>query len=120
MTYFLMTVVLLGTVLAQILLKKGLVVIGEIPKSLVDIIPFFIKVFSNPYVLLSMLSVLITSVCWIFVLMKYNLNQVYPVMGLSYVLVALFSLFFLKEQVSLWGWFGILLISGGVFIVLKN
>lgn len=120
MTYFLMAVVLFGTVLAQILLKRGLMVVGEMPKSMVDIMPFVIKVFSNPYVLLSMLSVLITSICWIFVLIKFDLSQMYPFMGLSFVLIALFSVIFLKEQVGVWGWIGVIFISAGVFIVMRN
>lgn len=115
-----MLVVLLGTVLAQILLKKGLMMVGEMPKSMADIMSFVIMIFSNPFFLLSILSVLVTSICWIFVLIKSDLSRMYPFMGLSFVLIALFSMIFLKEHIGVWGWIGVIFISAGVFIAMRN
>lgn len=120
MIYFLMSIVVLSMVIAQLLLKKGLSVIGSVPNAFGGIIPFVQEALSNPYILLSMLSTVVTVVCWIAVLAKSNLSQMYPFMGLSYVLVALFAVLFLKEQLSIWNWVGIFMICGGVFIVMKG
>ena len=47
----------------------------------------------------------------------YNVSFVVPVTALSYVAGALGGVVFLHERVSLWRWFGVLLVAIGVTIV---
>jgi drug/metabolite transporter (DMT)-like permease len=46
-----------------------------------------------------------------------KLSVVYPLVGLSYVWVALFSMIFLKEKISRFKWIGITFILIGVLMI---
>lgn len=120
MTYLLMIITLAGTVAGQLLLKKGLGSVGEFHTIRSEIGPFFIRAFTNPLVLVSIFLVLVASVTWILAVSRAELSHIYPLMGLAYILVALFSVAFFKENVSYWGWMGIALVSAGVVLVLRS
>lgn len=120
MTYVLLVITVAGTVAGQLLLKKGLVHVGEFHAILSEIVPFFTRAFTNPWVLLSIFLVLVASVTWILTVSRSELSHVYPFMGLAYILVALFSVVFFKENVTYVGWLGIALVSVGVVLVLRS
>jgi drug/metabolite transporter (DMT)-like permease len=120
MIYVLLLITLSGTVAAQLLLKKGLIELGRTPSHVGDVIPFFLGAFTNIYVLGAMLSVLVAALAWIVALSRVELGHVYPFMGLSFVLVALLSALFFKENIAFWGWIGIVLVCVGVFLVLRS
>jgi len=120
MTYVLLLITLSGTVAAQLLLKKGLNQVGQAPSQVESVVPFLWHAFSNIYVLAAMLSVVVAALAWILALSRVELGHVYPFMGLSFVLVALFSVVFLKENIAVLGWIGIVLVCAGVFLVLRS
>jgi uncharacterized membrane protein len=105
---------------AQLLLKKGLLTVGEFPMRFNDIIPFFIKAYTNVYVIIAVLLTLVTAMTWILAVSKAQLSFLYPFMALSYALVALFSLLLFKEDVSVLRWLGIIVICAGVFLVARS
>jgi len=106
---------------AQLLLKKGLNVIGQFPESGRELLPFFAKAFSNVYVISALVLTAITALAWIMAVAKSTeISQIFPFMALSYVLVALFSWFLFKEDVTMLRWVGIALICFGVFFVARS
>jgi uncharacterized membrane protein len=120
MIYVLLLITLAGTVAAQLLLKKGLIEVGRSPSQVSEVIPFLLGAFTNLYILAAMFSVLVTALAWIFALSKGELSHLYPFMGLSFVLVALFSLIIFKEDVTALRWVGIIVICLGVFLVSRS
>jgi drug/metabolite transporter (DMT)-like permease len=120
LTYILVFISVAGMSAAQLLLKKGLLSIGQWPQNFSEIIKFFLKVFSNPYVISAVIMTLLTASAWILALSKAELSNAYPFMALSYVLVAVFSLLFFKEDITVLRWFGILVICLGVFLVSRS
>ena len=62
-------------------------------------------------------SVFITFIIWSTILSKIDLSVAVPICSFSYILVPLVSIFFLKEQVTLLDWTGILFILIGVIVV---
>lgn len=118
--YILIFISVAGMSAAQLLLKKGLLSIGQWPQNFSEIIKFFLKVFSNPYVISAVMMTLLTVLAWILALSKAELSNAYPFMALSYVLVAVFSLLFFKEDITVLRWFGILVICLGVFLVSRS
>jgi drug/metabolite transporter (DMT)-like permease len=118
--YILVFISVAGMSAAQLLLKKGLLSIGQWPQNFSEIIKFFLKVFSNPYVISAVIMTLLTASAWILALSKAELSNAYPFMALSYVLVAVFSLLFFKEDITVLRWFGILVICLGVFLVSRS
>jgi drug/metabolite transporter (DMT)-like permease len=105
-------------VAAQLLLKKGMLQVGQFSGSIGDIWPFFAKTFTEPYVLIGIFCVLISALSWMIAISRAEMSRIYPFMGLTFALVALFSWLFFKESINVWGWTGIAMITVGVFLVL--
>ena len=102
-------------VFANISLKRGSVHIREHSlKNILKIIKIFIK---NKYIVIGFLLYGISVLMWLIVLTKLDLSYAYPITSLSYVLVTLGSIFFLKEKVSMLKWFAIVLVILGVVFV---
>lgn len=120
MVYLLVFISVAAMTAAQLLLKKGLLAIGEFPAHFNDLIPFFIKAYTNVYVIFAVVLTLVTAMAWILALSKAQLSFLYPFMALSYVLVALFSVLLFKEDVGVLRWLGIIVICAGVFLVSRS
>ena len=120
MLYLLVFISVAAMTAAQLLLKKGLLLIGEFPGRPGDLVPFFLKAFTNIYVISAVFLTIVTALTWILAVSKAQLSFVYPFMALSYFLVALFSLLIFKENVTAIRWVGILVICLGVFLVSRS
>jgi len=120
MVYLLIFISIAAMTAAQLLLKKGLLAIGEFPAHFNDLIPFFIKAFTNINVIFAVLLTIVTAMAWILAASKAQLSFLYPFMALSYVLVALFSLLLFKEDVGVLRWLGIIVICAGVFLIARS
>ena len=121
MPYLFMLITLAGAVAAQLLLRKGMLLVGQVPHDFSQIIPFFLRAFTNLYVLGAILLVLIASLAWISAVSRAEaLSRVYPLMALSYVLVVLFSAVVLRETVTPLRWFGVIVIGIGVSLVARS
>jgi uncharacterized membrane protein len=105
---------------AQLLLKKGLQIV-PFPSGLSELGSFFVKAFSNGYILAAISLVVVTALCWMLAVSKAeHLSQLYPFMAISYILVALFSWWLFGESVSILRWMGIALICAGVVLVARS
>jgi len=120
MPYLFMAITLLGAVVSQLLLRRGLLAIGQIPQSPGEFIPFFVKVFTNFYVLSAVSLWVIAALAWILAASKAEISHIYPIMGLSFVLVTLLSWLTLGENVTLLRWAGVILVCIGVVLVAKS
>lgn len=80
--------------------------------------------FYNPYALSILFIALclygITTLGWVWVLQKSDLNKVYPFMALSFVLVPIASHFILHENFTKQYFYGIIFIITGILITLNS
>ena len=108
-----------GITAGQLLLKKGMVAVGQFHdfRGLMD---FFLKTALNPYVIVAAFLILLASLAWFVALSRAELSSIYPFMALSYVLVVLFSLLIFREEVSLLRWVGITMTCVGVVLVSRS
>ena len=120
MVYLLVFLVVAIMSAAQLLLKKGLLMIGPFPENLNGFIPFFMKVCTNIYAVLAVLITIPAALVWILVLSRTQISYLYPFMALSYVIIALGSLLLFKEDISALRWGGIVVICAGVFLVSRS
>jgi drug/metabolite transporter (DMT)-like permease len=120
MVYVLVSISVVAMTAAQLLLKKGVLLVGGFPQNLSELGHFFSRAYTNAYILSAVFLTIITALAWILAVSKTELSQIYPFMALSYVLVALFSLFIFKEDVTVLRWVGIIVICIGVLIVSKS
>jgi drug/metabolite transporter (DMT)-like permease len=120
MAYLLILIPVATVAASHLLLKKGLLIIGQFPQSFSELIPFFLKTFTNIYVISAVVLTIPTALVWILAISRTQLSFAYPFLALSYVLVALFSLLIFKEDVTILRWLGILVICAGVFLVSRS
>ncbi|MEM5815631.1 MAG: EamA family transporter [Candidatus Aenigmatarchaeota archaeon] len=91
------------------------------PLEIKDI--FSRKLFSiifEKFVFIGIVFYLIATLIWLVILSKIELSTAYPMLAIGYVIIALLSKFLLNENLTLLKFVGIILISVGVFLVLKS
>jgi multidrug transporter EmrE-like cation transporter len=118
MNYIIMAISILLAVAGQLLMKKGMMLFGAFPVSqlLVKLVPMFL----NPWVFVGFVCFGLSSIFWLVVLSRMELSLVYPMVSVAYVLVALFSWYYFKENLSVIRWAGIALIILGVFLISRS
>lgn len=120
MVYLYVSISIAAMTAAQLLVKKGILSIGQLPQNFSELIPFFPRAFTNGYVISAISLVILTALAWILALSRAELSYIYPFMALSYILIALFSLIIFKENVTTLRWLGIVAICIGVFLVSRS
>lgn len=120
MVYLLVLISIAAMSAGQLLAKKGLLTIGYTPHSFGELGHFFLKAYSNGYIISAVALTIVTALVWIVALSKSELSWLYPFMALSYVLVALFSWLLFNEGVTALRWAGIAFICLGVILVAKS
>jgi multidrug transporter EmrE-like cation transporter len=116
--YFLLAVSISLAVAGQLLMKQGMMIFGKYPIS--QIAQKLIPMFMQPYVFFGLACFGISSIFWLAVLSRIDLSFAYPLVSIGYVVVALVSYFFFKENVSLIRWMGIATICFGVFLISRS
>jgi len=120
MVYILVLISVAAMTGAQLLLKKGVLLIGQFPQNLGELAHYFLKASTNVYIISAVLLTLVTALAWLLALSKGELSRLYPFMALSYVLVALSSWLVFKEDITSLRWMGIMVICLGVFLVSRS
>jgi multidrug transporter EmrE-like cation transporter len=118
MNYLIMATSIGLAIAGQLLMKKGMMAFGTFPISqmLANIIPMFL----NPWVFIGFACFGLSSLFWLVVLSRLPLSLVYPMVSVAYVIVALFSWYFFKENVSVVRWVGIGVIILGVVLISRS
>jgi len=71
----------------------------------------------NPWVVLGIVMLILFFVSYLSALSWADLTYVLPASAVSYVLMVLLARFFLQENVTIWRWLGVALITLGVGFV---
>jgi len=103
-------------VIGQLIMKKGTNMIGVI--TIRDI--FSMKLFSvvfQKYIFIGIVLYVLSSMIWLVALSQAEVSFIYPLIGIGYILTAILAWLFLGEKLTLFRFFGILLICGGVYLI---
>ncbi|MBY5991867.1 transporter [Ferrimonas balearica] len=106
--------------LSQILLKKGMTVVGPVELSAQGLRTIGGAVMFNGYVMGGLVVMVISMFSHLYVLSKVEISYAYPFLGLSFVLTTAYGYWVLAEGVNLWRVLGVLFICTGVAIVARN
>jgi drug/metabolite transporter (DMT)-like permease len=106
--------------IGQLILKSGMNQVGKFSLSLNSLIPDFVRIFSNPLVLLGFFLYFASALLWLIVLSREKLSFVYPLVAFSYVVTVILSKLILKETVPPLRWLGLLIIILGILTVAKS
>jgi len=106
--------------IGQLILKTGMNQVGELFFKKTNILGNFIKIFSNPIVILGLLFYFSSALVWLVVLSKEKLSFVYPLVAASYVLTVFLSKVILKENIPPLRWLGLAVIVVGILLIAKS
>lgn len=110
-TYIVALLCVLSMAAGQILFKFGAIALSE-SGSVFNFRPALL--------LLSAIGLYgLNSIAWIWVLQRIELGKVYPFMALAFIFVPIFSYFIFGEKFSLQYFFGVALITSGVFVTVR-
>lgn len=107
--------VILGVV-AQLAMKKGMGIVGAVDLKNIFSKDVFSIVFQK-YVFVGIVLYFLASLVWLVVLSQAELSFVYPLISVGYILTAILSWFLFKENLTIFRFFGILLICSGVYLI---
>ena len=99
-------------VVAQVTLKKSLVIFSE-GVNINSILSYMISY----KFLASIFFVFLAFIIWIYVLSYEDLHLAYPLMSISYLFMYAYSYYFLDEQFQILSFAGVILIILGVFMM---
>ena len=112
LTLALMAMVSFFLVVAQVTLKKSLVIFSE-GVNINSILSYMISY----KFLASIFFVFLAFIIWIYVLSYEDLHLAYPLMSISYLFMYAYSYYFLDEQFQILSFTGVILIILGVFMM---
>ena len=121
--YLLLLIVLFTGILGQILLKIEANQLVPLLPKIDSLGNFLLVVFSflkNFKILLVLFLYGLGFLTWIFILTKFELSYVFPMLVIIYPLVMFFSWIFLKEDITTLRVLGTLIIVIGIILVAKS
>ena len=121
--YLLLLIVLFTGILGQILLKIEANQLVPLLPKIDSLGNFLLVVFSflkNFKILLVLFLYGLGFLTWIFILTKFELSYVFPMLVIIYPLVLFFSWIFLKEDITTLRVLGTLIIVIGIILVAKS
>lgn len=113
-----LTGVLLNTA-AQLCLKQGMSVIGEVSIDMVSIIALLPRIVMNFYIVMGLACYVVSFLIWLIVLSRVEVSIAYPSLSIGYVIVAFVGYFFMHEALSMYKVAGIVLICVGTGCMFK-
>lgn len=119
--YQLLVVSVLFNVVANILLKKGVVSFGGISSESSKLLSGLTRAAYNPYIIFGLVLYGLSFLIWLRVLSFNDLSKSYPIFATCvFVLTTIGSVAFLNEHVSLTRILGIAIMLLGIFIVSRS
>lgn len=115
--------ILLGVLLnagAQLLLKAGMVQIGQFEFSLVNALPIGLQVMANPPIIIGLCLYVISVGVWLLVLSRVQVSFAYPMLSIGYIVNALAANYLFGEPLSSLRVLGIFIIIAGVYLVAQG
>lgn len=107
--------------LGNLCLAKGMQAVGPLESWAVPYLwDYFVTSFSNPWVVLGIFLELAYFLLWLVVLAVADVSWAVPMNAVEYLFVALLAVFWLGEAVSPSRWAGIVLITLGVFFLMRS
>ncbi len=115
-------ILILGSVLlncaAQIFIRKGMLLVGEV--GMEGLVRNVGSMISNLWLWMAMLCYAISILMWMAVLSKVEVSFAYPFLSIGYVVAAIVGYYFFGESLTLTRIMGILVICIGVYLISRS
>lgn len=103
---------------AQMLMRKGMLAVGEVRLS--NLLQMVGPMLANVWLWLSMLCYAVSILLWMAVLSKVEVSYAYPFLSVGYIVAAVGGYYFFGEGLSLVRLLGIGVICLGVFLISRS
>lgn len=100
---------------AQVFLKRGVTPNGKSENR-----ASYFSLLRSLWVWLWAICFVFATGLWLIALSRIELSYAFPLLSIGYPIVAVLSIFFLKERVSLSRWMAILVITVGVAVIWRS
>ena len=107
-------------VVGQLLLKMGMLRMGNFSLSMSTVVQQYARILLNPLVIAGIISFALAMLVWLYVLSRLELSVAYPFVALNYVLILLGSYFLFRETITLHKMIGVVVIIIGVYLVARG
>lgn len=104
--------------LAQLLMRKGMLLIGNV--GLESLVAQSVNMLTNIWLWLAMVCYAVSVFLWMVVLSKVEVSYAYPFLSVGYVLAAIAGYFFFSESLTLMRILGIFIICLGVYLISRS
>ncbi len=115
--YFLLGLCIVFPVISQLVMKKGMNMVGQFNSGNILDFAFLFKTFTNTYVVIGVILYAVTSVLWLMVISKLPVSSAYPAVSISYIILIIVAHFLLGEAITINKIAGSLAIVSGVYII---
>jgi drug/metabolite transporter (DMT)-like permease len=105
--------------IAQILMRKGMLQIGEVSLTS-SFLKTMSKMIASPFLCLSIFCYGMSVLIWMTVLSRVEVSFTYAFSSLGYVFVIVMSMFILREHISTMRIIGVGIICFGIVLVAKS
>jgi multidrug transporter EmrE-like cation transporter len=120
MSYLLIGLTILLTVLGQLAVKGGMLQVGAVPSRLEGVGAFLLKALTNPLVAGGLLLAVLAALSWMAAVSVSDISFAYPFMGLAIVLVLALSGLVFGENVPITRWVGVAVVCAGLVIAARG
>ncbi len=107
-------------VVAQLLLKIGMLRIGKFSLNISTILHQYTRILLNPFVMAGLFGFFVSALVWLYVLSRMELSFAYPFVALNYILILLGSYFLFRETITPIKVVGVGVIMIGVYLVSRG
>jgi drug/metabolite transporter (DMT)-like permease len=107
----------LSNAAAQIMLKRGMIMVGRVSLDPSSLFASFWRIALNPFVVAGFFTFVISMASHLIVLSRVDLSFAYPFLSLAYVVVTVYAYLVFNEDVSQLRVAGIALICLGTIVV---
>lgn len=118
--YFYIAATIALTVYGQLVLKWRVSGAGDLPVAFSGKLAYLFRLLFDPFVMSTIISVFLASLCWMMALSKFELSHAYPFMSAAFVMVIFLSALFFNESISWQKLIGLLLIVAGIVVTSRS
>lgn len=110
----------LASAIGQLMLKQGMINLGEVTINVNQIFSTLWKMGTNPFVFWGLAIYLAGTVFWLAALSRVDLSYAYPFASISYVIMLVASWLLFNESITLNRIIGTFVIGIGVLLIYRN
>lgn len=118
--YLYVVITISATVAGQLLLKKGMIQVGEVPPEPLRAIVFLLGSFLNPRVFAALVLAFVASLGWMAAVSRLPLSYAYPFMATTFPIVLILSRVIFSEEIGMLRWAGVIVIWLGLVLVSRS